>query len=142
MGFQAAVRAAAIDTLGDYAVGAGVKLQKYPGRPRSVNPPTAFVDVMRETIEYVGQLVRRTVQADIVLVHGTFDSAEAAAQKDAFVDGYIDFVRDNLEAAGDNSTLGVVATEDDPTYTPEWLPRAEQRTYYATRITLEGYTGE
>jgi hypothetical protein len=142
MGFQADVRGAAITTLDAHASASSVKLQTYPGRPRSLKPPTAFVDAMRETIVYTGHMMARTVQADVVLIHGTFDSADSAAQKDAFVDGYIDYVRGQVHAAGANTTLGVVTTEDDPTYVPEWLPREEQRTYFATRITLEGFAGD
>jgi hypothetical protein len=142
MGFQADVRAAAMTTLGAHASAASVKLQTYAGRPRSIHPPTAFIDVVRETIVYLGHLMQRTVQADVVLVHGSFDSADAAAQKDAFVDGYIDYVRGNVHAAGANTTLGVVSTEDDPTFVPDWLPQADQRVYYATRITLEGFAGD
>jgi hypothetical protein len=142
MGFQEDVRAAAVTTLGAYASAQSVKLQIYPGRPRSVNPPTAFIDVMRETIVYVGHMMQRTVQADVLLIHGSFDSKEAVEQKDAFTDGYIAYIRDNVHSAGANTTLGVVATDDDPTYRPDWLPREEQRTYFATRITLEGYAEE
>lgn len=143
MGFQADVRAAAVTTLEAYATAASVALQVYPGRPRSLHPPTAFVDGMRETVVYVGHMMQRTVQADIVVVHGSFDSADSAEQKDAFVDGYIDYVRDSgFHAAGANTTLGVVSTEDDPTFVPDWLERELQRTYFATRMTLEGYAGE
>ncbi len=143
MGFQADVRAGVLQELSSYASAASVKLQIYAGRPRSLQPPTAFVDVMRETIVYSGHVMERTVQVDIVLVHGSFDSADAAAQKDAFTDGFIEQVRSNtFSAAGANSTLGVVSTEDDPTFVPEWVPRDEQRTYYATRITLEAYQGD
>lgn len=141
MGFQADVRAAAMTTLAAYASAASVKLQTYPGRPRSVNPPTAFVDAMRETVVYVGHLMQRTVQADVVLIHGDFDSADSADQKDTFTDGYIDYVRTQVHAAGASTTLGVVSTEDDPTFVPDWLGRENggSRTYFATRITLEGY---
>lgn len=141
MGFQADNRAAAVTLLSGHAQAESVKLQIYPGRPRSLNPPTAFVDAQRETIVYLGQLMQRTVQTDVVLLHGSFDSAEAAAQKDAFVDGFIGYVRDNISAAGANTTIGVVATEDDPTFLPDWLPLEQQRIYYATRVTLEGFAG-
>ena len=142
MGFHASVRAACVSLLDEYATAASVTLATYPGRPASLAPPHAFVDTMRESIVYVGHLMQRTVQADVVIVHGLFDSGVAVAQKDAFVDGYIDHVRDNVHEAGPNSTIGVISTEDDPTYVPDWLPREQQRTYYATRMTLEGYEGE
>jgi len=142
VGFQEDVRAAAISLLEGHAQAASVKLNTYPGRPRSINPPHAFVDVMRETIVYTGHMMSRTVQADVVLVYGTFDSGEAVAQKDEFVDGFIDYVRDNVHEAGAATTIGVVSTEDDPTFVPDWLARELQRTYYATRITLEGFAGD
>jgi len=142
MGFQADVRAACMTLLGGHATAQSVTLATYPGRPRSINPPHAFVDVMRETIVYTGHMMSRTVQADVVLVYGTFDSGEAVDQKDTFVDGFIDYVRDHVHEAGANTTIGVVSTEDDPTFVPDWLARELQRTYYATRITLEGFAGD
>lgn len=142
MSFEGDVRTACITTLDAYATANNVALQTYRGRPASVKPPTAFVDLVRETIVYVGHMMQRTVQADVVLLHGLFDSGEAVDQRDTFVDGYIDYVRDNVHAAGARTTLGVVSTEDDPTYVPDWLQREYQRTYFATRITLEGYQGD
>lgn len=143
MGFQADVRAACISLLDEYASGASIALGTYPGRPRHIDVPLprAYVDAMREDIVYTGHLMQRTVQADVVLVHGSFDSDVAVGQKDAFVDGFIDYVRNNVHEADPNSTIGVVSTEDDPTFIPDWLPREEQRTYYATRMTLEAFIG-
>ena len=144
MTFQAAVRAACITTLEAHATAQSVKLQTYPGRPRSLYPPSAFVDVLRETIVYLGPISKqRTVQADVVLIWGSFDGNDTVAQKDAFVDGFIEYVATSgIHAAGANTTLGVVASEDDPTFVPDWVPLSEQRTYYVTRITLEGFAGE
>jgi hypothetical protein len=142
MGFQADVRAAAVTTLDAHASAASVELQTNPGRPAKIYPPAAFVDTMRETIIYLGQLKQRTVQADVVVIHGSFDSPSAVAKKDAFVDGYIDYVRDNVDAAGANTTLAVVSTEDDPTFVPDWLEREGRVTYYASRITLEGFAAD
>ena len=145
MGFQADCRAAAVTTLGAHAAAQSLPLNVYPGRPRSVKPPHAFVDVVRESIEYNGHMMARTVQVDVVLLHGTFDSGEAAAGRDAFVDGYIDYVRDQqFSAAGANTTFAVVSTEDDPTYITDWIAPTERSavTYFATRITLEGFAGD
>ena len=142
MGFQADVRAAAVALLTDYASDAGVKLQVYPARPRSIFPPTAFVDLIRETIEYVGITLRqRSPTAEIVIIHGIFDSKGAADQKDAFVDGFLDWVTDRYHTAGANTLLAVTATEDMPNYVPEWMPPEAQLVYYATRLTLEGFAG-
>jgi len=137
MGFQADVRAAAVELLVDYAFDAGIKLQVYPGRPRSVNPPTAFVDLICESIDYIGLRQRRPV-VEMVVIHGIFDSKEAADQKDAFVDGLIDWVTTRFHSAGSNTLVAITATDDLPNYVPEWKPPSEQLVYYATRITMEG----
>ena len=138
MGFQAAMRAAAVTLLTDYAADANVRLQVYPARPRSVNPPTAFVDTIRESIDYPGQRRQRKPIADVVVIHGVFDSKEAADQKDAFVDGFLDWVDARYHAAGANTLVGVTDTTDEPYYVPEWLPPEQRLVYYATRITVEG----
>lgn len=144
MGFRAEARAAAVSWLGGYAaqMGVEVKLQVYPGRPRSINPPTAFVDAMRETDLITGvSYPLRTVQADMIVLHGLFDSKEAVDQADAFVDGLIDYARTRYHEASGNSVVGIVSVDDDPTYVPDWLPPEQQRTYFATRIVLEGFGG-
>jgi hypothetical protein len=139
LAFQSLVRAAAVTLLTDYAADASVKLQVYPARPRTIAPPTAFVDLVRETIDYTGLRQRHPI-AEVVVVHGIFDSKEAADQKDAFVDGFVDWVYDRIHTAGGDTTVGVVETEDLPNYVPEWIApeAAGVRTYYATRIALEG----
>lgn len=144
MGFQSDVRATAISTLDTYAGNASVALNATRGRPRHISLPQAFIDVERETITYVGHLMQRTVQVDIVLLHGLFDSGEAVDQRDAFVDGYIDYIRDNIHAAGANTQIQVVSTEDDPLYVTDWIAPSERSAaiYFATRITLEGYTAD
>jgi hypothetical protein len=140
MGFQADLRAACVEMLVAYGADAGIKLQVYPARPRSIAPPTAFVDVIRESIDYVGITLRqRRPTADVIVVHGIFDSKEAADQKDAFVDGFLDWVNSNYHQAGANTLVAVTGTEDVPDYVPSWLaPPAGTSVYYATRITVEG----
>lgn len=128
-------------TLAAVATAQSVKLSTYPGRPASIALPHAFVDVMREDNVVSGHLMQRTVQADVVILWGTFDSKAAVEQKDAFVDAYIEYLRDvpNYASAGPSSLFRVASTEDDPTFTPDWLPREAQRPYFATRVTVEGY---
>lgn len=139
MGLQAAMRAAAVQLLKDYAADADVRLQVYPGRPASVNPPTAFVEGIRESVEYTGPTLRqRTPVAEVIVIHRVFDSKEAVDQKDAFVDGFLDWVTDRYHAAGTNTLIAVRDTEDLPTYVTDWLPPENRLVYYATRITLEG----
>ena len=72
------------------------------------------------------------------VLDGLFDSADAVVQRDDFVDGFLDWCADRFHAAGANTLIGAISLEDDPEYTPTWQPPEVQRTYYATRISLEG----
>lgn len=140
--FRAAVRAACVSLLEAYRADAGIKLQVYRGRPASIHPPTAFVDRISEALTYPAySYPTRTPRAEVVVLHGLFDSGEAVDQADAFADGFLEWVTANLAAAGENSTISVVEMEDDATYVPDWLAQENQRTYFATRITLEGFAG-
>ena len=133
-------RTAAMELLRDYAASAGVKLQAYRARPASIMPPTAFVDVIGESLAYPSNVLpQRTIRVQCVLVHGLFDSGEAVDQADPFVDGFIGWVTADVHAAGGNTTIGVVEVEDDPTWVPDWMAPDKQRTYFATRIVLEVY---
>lgn len=142
MGFRADMRAAGVAFLNDYAASAGVKLQVYPARPRSIQPPTAFVDVIRETLSTTGAgvgLQQITPQVEIVVLHGVFDSADTVAQADAFVDGFRAWTRTRFHQAGATTLAELVSIEDEPAYVPDWQPPEIQRTYFGSRITLEGY---
>jgi hypothetical protein len=141
--FSSAIRAAAVTLLKDYAADADIKLQVYPARPASVFPPCAFVDRMSESIEYPSSVNwrQRTPRVEVLVLHGIFDSGDAVAQRDRFVDGFLDWVTDNVHAADPNTTIGLVSVEDDPGYVNDWMKPEHQRTYYATRLTLEGFAG-
>lgn len=140
MGFRADLRAAAVTLFTDYKADAGVLLQVYPGRPRTINPPTAFVDNIREARVFTGPtLVQRTPTLECIVLHGLFDSKDAVEQGDAFVDGFLDWCDERFHAAGANTLIGAVSTEDVPNFVPDWLPPEQQRTYYATQINLEGF---
>lgn len=134
------MRAAAVTMLEAYAASASVKLQVYRARPRSINPPTAFVDRIHEAISDTGiSLRQRTPTVEVIVIHGLFDSGDTVDQKDAFVDGFLDWVAVNYHAAGANTLIAGVATDDIPAYVPDWMPPHQQETYYATQISLEGY---
>ena len=140
--FATQIRAAAVELLTAYAADVGVKLQVYRARPASVFPPCAFVDSMSEVVEYFGPAIRqRTPRAEVVVLHGLFDSGDAVDQRDAFVDGFLDWVTDDVHAAGADSTLGLIGVDDEPNFVTDWLAPENQRSYYATRLTLEGFIG-
>jgi len=138
--FQTQMREATVTLLTDFKQDADLKLQIYGGRPRSVKPPTAFVDRIRETLVWDG-LRQRTVQVEIVFLWGLFDSLEAATQRDAMIDAFIDWVSDRFHAAGTTTILEPRTIEDDPNFVPDWLRPEEQTTLYATTLTLEGFAG-
>jgi hypothetical protein len=75
----------------------------------------------------------------VIFLHGLFDSKDAAEAVDDFVDGFLAWVKPRFHAAGANTLIALTEVEDLPTYVPDWLPPERQRTYYGTRIGLEGY---
>lgn len=121
----------------------GKPLSVYEGRPASLRPPHAFVDQIRERISLSGPLMRqRFADLDIVVVHGTFDSADTVAQRDAFVDAFADWILANPHAPGASTLLGdSIAISDEADFVPVWLRPADQISYFATRITVAGYVG-
>lgn len=138
---QSGLRDGAVTLLASYAASANIGLQIYRARPASLAPPVAFVDRMREVVTHTAQLALRVAQADVIVLHGLFDSGEAADQRDAFVDGFMDWYNASPFASGANTVSGVVSLEDDPRYTPDWLPPERTLSYYATVLTLEGHAG-
>jgi hypothetical protein len=139
---QTLMRAAVVTLLTDYASGASIKLQVYPGRPRTLYPPAAFPDSMSEQTVFTGPKNRqRTVTIETLVLWGLFDSAEAVAQRDAFCDGFADYVTDNRDAVDPRATISAIAFQDLPNFVPDWIPPEEQLSYYATRIAVEGYVG-
>lgn len=115
----------------------------WPARPTSIQPPHAWVDLIREQVSLDGPRMRqRNGEADVVVVHGTFDSKDTVAQRDRFVDGFMDWLLDNPHAFGASTLAGdSVRIADEPDFTPSWLPPERQQSYFATRITVAGYVG-
>ena len=138
--FQTQMRQGTVDLLQAFKQDADLSAQIYGGRPRSVKPPTWFVDRIRETLAFDG-LRQRTVQVEVVFLWGLFDSLEAANQRDATIDAFIDYVTDRPHGAGTNTILEPRTIEDDPNFVPDWLRPEEQHSLYATTLTLEGFAG-
>jgi len=139
--FQKLMRAAAVDLLTEFKADSGLPLQIYRARPLSVNPPTVFVDRIREHLDYFGPTSRqRNVEADLVFLWGLFDSGDAADQRDATIDPFTDWVTDRYHAAGANTLIAVTDILDDPNFVPDWLKSAEPM--YATTVTLGGFAGD
>jgi len=130
-------------TLVAFKADSGLTLQIYPGRPRTLVPPSIWQDRRRDTISFRGardvNFMGHVLTTELVALHGLFDSAEAVAQRDAFVDAFTSYVRANRDTglAGPNSVLLSMVVDDVPNYVPDWVPERDQLTYFATLITLE-----
>jgi hypothetical protein len=136
--FQTAMRAAAVQLLTDFKADTGLTLQIYRGRPKSIYPPCAFIDIIDEDIDAsMNNLNHREVTVTVFVVHGLFDSGDTVDQRDAFVDGYIEWATDHKDQAGGQTLIAVGPTNDIPSYVPEWI-QDNQRAYYASQITLRG----
>lgn len=137
---QTQARAGAVQLLEDYKADTGIGLQIYPGRPSSVQPPTAFIDAIGETLtNYTVTHRQRLVTVQVLVLHGVFDHKDTVAQRDAFVDGWLDWIADRFHAFGANTDAKAVTVEDIPVYVPDWLDPSVAKTYFATRISLEGF---
>ncbi len=140
--FTTQCRDAAVQLLSEYATSAGVKLQTYRARPSNVAPPTAFVDRVRESVNYLAAApYQRNITVEVMVVWGLFDGGTAVDQRDAFVDGFLAWISERVHAAGANTTIGCSGVEDDPAFLTDWLRPEAQRTYYGTRFSLEGFAG-
>ena len=142
--FQSEVREGVVATLTEFKQDRDIRAQVYGARPRSINPPTWFVDRVRETINFVGHIRQRTVQVDVVMIWGLYDSLEAARQRDDTVDAFTAWVSDRPHLVAANTGLEPRTIEDDPNYVPDWIvPGRDDRLpmYFATTVTLEGFAG-
>ena len=130
-------------TLVAFKADSGLTLQIYPGRPRTLVPPSIWQDRRRDTISFRGardvNFMGHVLTTELVALHGLFDSAESVAQRDSFVDAFTSYVRANRDTglAGPNSVLLSMVVDDVPNYVPDWVPERDQLTYFATLITLE-----
>lgn len=139
---QTQARDAAVALLEGYKASASLRYTVYGGRPRYLDPKSpgiAFIDSIRETIRLSGPLMRlRTVFVEMVVLHGFIDTVEAAQRRDAFVDGFADWVYQHPDAAGAATLTGdTITITDVPNFVPAWLPEEERRVYFATNVSLE-----
>jgi hypothetical protein len=141
--FRTGMRKAAVDLLQAYAQSAGLSLQVYPTLPTSFAPPTAFVERINErdiVLEGITQR-RRYVTVSIILLYRLFaenERGDAAVQLDSFLDSFNDWVLESFHEVDGTSLVNVSGIEDQPEYTISGARGAI--TYFAARITLEGYT--
>jgi hypothetical protein len=138
MGFRTDVRAAAYALMEGYrAANPDTLRQTYPARPASIYPPTGFVDAINESsILYTQGPIQRQPVAEIIFIAAIFDSAEAADQQDALVDGFMAYVRANYSQAGAGTLVTIASVVDIPNYQPDWIENPP--IFYATRLALEG----
>ncbi len=142
--FETYMRAAAVQMLSDFAQATSMPLQIYPGRPLTVNPPTAYVESIDEDITFssTGPNRQRKPRLSIRIVWGLFDSAEAVAQRDYFIDNFVDWVTDNPHAAGGSVIFGDMSISDDPNFVADWMPPERQKSLFASLFTVEGWAGD
>jgi hypothetical protein len=140
VGFRTEMRAAAVALLEGYkTANSGQLNQIYPGRPLSIHPTCAFPDEIDESdITYTPAGMQRTPTVGIRFVGGTFDSEDTVNAQDALIDGFIEYVITNRHSAGANTLSLIVAVNDEPDWTPSWLPVELQKPYYSTVVTLGG----
>lgn len=124
-----------------YGDDAGLKLNVFPARPRSISCPHAFIDATTETVVFNGPSpsnLQRTPTMEVVVLWGLFDSAEAVAQRDKFVDGFLGWVADRAHAINPTTLVEIPQIVDEPTFTADWARDGQQGPYFATRFLVGG----
>jgi hypothetical protein len=141
LAFHSLMRKAVVDLLGEYKQSSLPNLAIYPGRPQSIFAPHAFCDAQNEDPLVTTQGTRqRNLHSSWIVVWGYFDSGEAVAQRDAFVDGFTAHVLTGFHKVGGATDLYVGNVQDLPIFQPDWGSDDQRNTvYYATRITVEGF---
>jgi hypothetical protein len=145
--FQTQARAGAVTLLEQFRDDTNARLQIFPTWPRSINPPTAFVDEINESlVAFTKSAFQRTVSVEVIVLFGIyaaqdqrFNAGDAIAQRDEFVDSWVAWVADNFHGFGANTSVEPRAITDIKGYAADWLPPTEQKSYVAVRITLEGF---
>jgi hypothetical protein len=120
----------------------GALRQVHRARPMSIHVPAAFVDAINEgEVEYTAQTIQRTPTAVIRFVRGTFNAADVADANDELVDGFVEYVANNIHSAGASTIAVITSIEDDDGWVPDWIPVREGQTpipYYSTVLSLGG----
>lgn len=120
------------------------RLQVYRTVPTSINPPCAYVERISERQTFPGPLMRqRTVVARVLVLWRLFaelERGDAVDQLDLFLDGFSEYVLHHYHEPGPTELISSAVIDEDPYYVLR-DPTKGDRTYYAGRIDLEGYTG-
>ncbi len=137
---QTAARAGAQKLLDDYAASAGLALSTYRARPAQLHPPQAWIESIGEVlVPFTREERQRTARVTVRIVWGLYDSGAAVDQRDAFIDGFLDWVCDHDDEFGPNTDVNAVAVADDPAFSASgWIPN-DDNTYFSSEITLEGF---
>ena len=140
--FETYMRQASCQMLRDYAQDVSYDLSVYEGRPRTLKPPHAYIDRLRETIgegNNFSPFRQRIVEVDIRIVWGLFDSKEAVTQRDTFVDQFIDWTWERPHEAFGSTVLEPRRIEDDPEFAPDWIASGE--VFFSSIFTIGGFAG-
>lgn len=133
-------REAIVDLLESYRDEVGIKLNVFKARPRTISTPHAFIDATRETIDWTGVTgIQRNPITEVVVLWGLFDSAEAVTQRDAFVDGFLEWITDRVHATAPVTLIALNELADEPTFTADWAREGQQGPYFATRFVIGGF---
>jgi len=118
----------------DYCASISLKSQRYRARPKQALPPTFYVESITEVLTpFTIEERQRTARVTVRALWGRYDDGEAVDQRDAFVDGFLDWVANNPRAFGTNTDVNAVAVADDPEFS------FNGESLFSSAIVLEGF---
>lgn len=131
---QSSARSGTVALLTAYCAAAGLRAQIYRARPKQTKPPTFYIESITEVLTpFTAEERQRTARVTVRALWGRTDDGDAVDQRDAFVDGFLDYVADHFHAFGANTDVNAVAVADSPDF------NFEGESMFSTAVALEGF---
>jgi hypothetical protein len=86
--------------------------QGYAARPASFHPPLFYIGGISETLNHSAGVRQRLQTAQVAIVRGLYDNAEAMEWLDDACDSLLDYLSDRPHAISNTTVITPLSTED------------------------------
>jgi hypothetical protein len=86
--------------------------QGYRARPASFHPPLFYIGGISESLTHSVGVRQRLQQAQVAIVRGLYDNAEAMEWLDEATDSLLDYLSDRPHAIDNSTVITPMSTED------------------------------
>lgn len=136
LAMQSATRTGAMALLTAFIASTNTTMQLYRAKPKQAKPPTGYVEGIEETLTpFTIDNQQRTTRARIRLLwRDDVDAGAAVDQRDAFIDGFAEWVIEHPHAFDANALTEAVSVSDDPDF-----DFGDGTDYLSSLLVLEGF---